>query len=276
MRKASPVAARLYNGLFRPKKVTVLGFELAGQVEAIGREVTRFKVGDDVFAFTGLGFGAYAEYRCIPERGDPVRDGLIAHKPANLTYEEAAAVPVGALTAQGFLRSAGVGQAQSVLVYGASGSVGSYAVQLAKHAGANVSAVCSGANAELVAMLGADEVIDYTKQDISRRGARYDIVFDAVGKLSASQAKRSLKPKGRVVSVNGTSKFEADDLLKLKDLIEAGALKPVLDRRYELQDVAVAHAYVERWHKRGNVVVRVVAGAAESKHAVLQGGALGA
>ena len=257
MRRPSPIAARLYNGLLRPKKVNILGFELAGRVEAVGESVTRFNVGDDVFAFTGFGFGAHAEYRCVPEEGRPTKDGLVAMKPANMTYEEAAAVPVGGLTAQAFLRKAGVKAGQAVLVYGASGSVGTYAVQLSKHLGAEVTGVCSAANLELVESLGASEVIDYAKVDFTRNSRSYDVVFDAVGKLSSASGKRALNQSGVFVSVKSSAKLESDDLERLKVLAEAGNLKAVIDRRYALEDIAQAHEYVERRHKRGNVVIMV-------------------
>lgn len=258
MRRPSPIAARLYNGLLRPKKVTILGFELAGQVEAIGDEVKRFKVNDDVFAFTGFGFGSYAEYRCIPESGRVEKDGVIELKPANMTYEEAAAVPVGGLTAQAFLRKAVVKQGQAVLIYGASGSVGTYAIQLSKYLGADVTGVCSTANLELVKSLGAGEVIDYTTEDFTKRGRSYDVVFDAVGKLSYMHGKKALKKGGAFISVSSSAKLEPDDLNLLKGMIEAGELKAVIDRRYVLDDIAVAHEYVENGHKKGNVVITVM------------------
>lgn len=257
MRKPDPIAARLYNGLFRPKKVTVLGFELAGEVEATGKDVRRFKPGDQVFAFTGFGFGAHAQYRCLRERGKISKVGLVAHKPVNMSFEQAAAVPVGGLTAQAFLRKAGVRSGERVLVYGASGSVGTFAVQLARHLGAQVTGVCSAANAALVKSLGAQEVIDYTKDDFTGRGRVYDVVFDAVGRSSASRCKLALKKGGRFVSVNGSAELRADDLDALKELVEAGVLTPVIDRRYTLEQIAEAHRYVEQGHKKGNVVVVV-------------------
>lgn len=257
MRKPDPIAARLCNGLFRPKKVTVLGFELAGEIEAIGKDVRRFKPGDQVFAFTGFGFGAHAQYRCLREPGKITKVGLVAHKPVNMGFEQAAAVPVGGLTARAFLRKAGVRSGEQVLVYGASGSVGTFAVQLARYLGAQVTGVCSAANVALVKSLGAQEVIDDTKDDFTGRGRVYDVVFDAVGRSSASRCERALKKSGRFVSVNGSAELQAGDLDALKELVEAGELTSVIDRRYTLEQIAEAHRYVERGHKKGNVVVVV-------------------
>jgi NADPH:quinone reductase-like Zn-dependent oxidoreductase len=255
LRRPSPFLARLFNGLFRPTKVQVLGFELSGEVEAVGPGVSRFKVDDSVFAFTGFGFGAHAEYRCVQESGrKPQWDGIVALKPANLSHEEAAATPVGALTAQHFLRKSGLKKGQSVLIYGASGSVGTFAVQLAKVLGAEVTGVCSTANLGLVRGLGADHVIDYTKEDVTGNGRVYDVVFDAVGKLPSSSA-RSLAPGGKRESVRGTAKLDPGDLDLLKDLIEAGKLRPVIDRRFSLDEIVRAHEYVEAGHKKGNVVI---------------------
>jgi len=255
MRKADPFLARLFNGLFRPKRVNVLGFELAGDVEAVGRAVTRFQVGDAVFAFTGFGFGAHAEYRCLAQSGKPSKVGMIAKKPPAMSYDEAAGLPCGALTAQGFLRKAGLARGQRLLVYGASGSVGTAAVQLGKHLGAEVVGVCSTGNVALVASLGATQVVDYTKEDFTRAAGTFDVVFDAVGKTSAGKCRAAMKPGARFVSVKGQPKLLPDDLEALRALAEAGALRSVIDRTYRLDEIVEAHRYVEAGHKKGNVVV---------------------
>lgn len=269
LRKADPFLVRLFNGLWRPKKVPVLGFELAGEVEAIGEGVTAFAKGDPVFGSCGLGFGAYAEYKCLPE------DGMIALKPNNMSFEEAATVPIGALTALRYLRAGAVGPGHRVLVYGASGSVGTYAVQVAKHLGAEVTAVCSTANLDMVRSLGADHVIDYTKEDFAQGTRPFDVVFDTVGKADFSSCIRSLQPRGAYLSSFHTAVFrgwwvsstsakkvigrtvgeEREQLLAVRALIEAGALKSVIDRRYPFEQLREAHAFVELGHKKGNVVV---------------------
>ncbi|HRJ30559.1 MAG TPA: NAD(P)-dependent alcohol dehydrogenase [Cyclobacteriaceae bacterium] len=252
MRKADPFLARLFNGLFKPRRVKILGFELAGVVEEVGQDVKTFKKGDEVFASCGFKFGAYAEYKCME-----VNDS-IALKPKNMTFEEAAAVPIGGLTALRFIQSSGLKAGDNILIYGASGSVGTFAVQIAKAVGAHVTAVCSGSNIDLVKSLGADAVIDYTRDDFTKILSSFDVVFDAVGKTSKSACKDLLKPSGKYVTVTGSPKEGINDLVQLKELIEAGKLKSVLDRNYPLEQIREAHAYVESFRKRGNVIVNVV------------------
>lgn len=256
MRKADPFLVRFFAGLFKPTRVKILGFELAGVIEEVGKEVKSFQKGDHVFASCGFKFGAYAEYKCLPEN-DSI--AIIAIKPSNMTFEEAATVPIGGLSALRFLRKAGVKTGHDVLIYGASGSVGTFAVQLGKYFGANVTAVCSTTNVNLVKSLGADKVVDYTQEDFTKIGSQFDVIFDAVGKTSKSVCKNLLKPEGKYVSVWGSpKKRNPNDLLFLKELIESGKLKTVIDRKYTLDQIREAHAYVEKFHKKGNVVINIL------------------
>jgi NADPH:quinone reductase-like Zn-dependent oxidoreductase len=265
---------------FRKPKIPILGMELAGEVAAVGKDVKRFKIGDLVLASAfEYGFGAYAEYRCLPE------DGLIVPRSAGLTAEEAATIPIGGRTALYFLREANIQRGQKVLIYGASGSVGTFAVQLARHFGAEVTAVCSTANLEWVRSLGAEKVIDYTRENFAENGETYDVIFDTVGKASYTDCLRSLTKNGvylqalsapgiilrmRWASMTSDRKLvgggpppEPADLVYLKELIEAGSIKPVIDRRYPLEQIVEAHRYVDTGHKKGNVVITLSNGGAE-------------
>lgn len=256
MRRADPFMVRFFNGLFRPRRIPVLGFELAGVVEGVGEDVGSFRPGDEVYAFNGFGFGGYAEYRSLPESG-PLKKGVVALKPKNLDFGEAAAVPTGGITAVGFLRAVEPLAGRRILIYGASGSVGTYAVQLAKHQGAEVTGVCSTPNLELVRSLGADHVIDYTAEDFTAADVRYDVVFDAVGKLKPSRGKGVLTPNGVFLSAMKNPASRTGDLELLTELIEAGVVRPVIDRRHPLAEIVEAHRYVDTGRKRGNVVIDI-------------------
>jgi NADPH:quinone reductase-like Zn-dependent oxidoreductase len=244
--------ARLALGLTKPKQ-PIFGTELAGEVEAVGKDVTRFQVGDQVFASTLTAkFGAYADYKCLSE------DGMVAHKPVNMSYAEAAAVPIGATTALRLLRKGNLQRGQRVLIYGASGSVGTYAIQLANYFGAAVTGVCSTANLAMVKALGADQVIDYTKADFAASAERYDRIFDTVAKFPKVQYAKILASTGIYVSMAKLdSKESLDNLLFIRELIEAGKLKAVIDRCYPLHEMVAAHQYVDAGHKKGNVVIAV-------------------
>jgi len=250
-----PALAFIPMRLLGLRKKTTPGHEFAGVVEAVGTAVTRFKVGDQVFGTTtGLSTGANAEYVAVPEES---KTGVLALKPANMSYEEAAAVPVGGMTALQILQKANIQAGHKVLIYGASGSVGSYAVQIAKAMGAEVTGVSSTAKQELVQSLGADKIIDYTQQDFTQSGETYDVIFDAVGKSSPSSGKKVLKENGFYLSVKSSTSEKTEYLVFLRELIEAGKIKAVIDRRYPLAQTADAHRYVETGRKTGNVLITV-------------------
>ena len=267
---------QMYVGLRKPKRITILGQELAGEIEAIGKDVKRFKAGDQVFGTTGLGFGAYAEYICLPEKSAM---GVLATKPANMTYAEAAAVPTGGLEALHFIRKGNIQRGEKVLIIGAGGSIGSFAVQLAKYFGAEVTGVDSSGKLNMLRTIGADHVIDYTQEEKTKHAEIYDVIFDVMGKSSFSGSLRSLKQNGRYLLGNagllhmvrgqwtsirsskkvlsGAANQKNEDLLFLKALIEIGQLKSVIDRRYPLEQIAEGHRYVDTGQKKGNIVITI-------------------
>ena len=266
------IFARIGFGFRAPRK-KILGQDLAGEIESVGNNVTQFKTGDQVFANTGLHLGAYAEYDCLPAKG------LIATKPANMSYEEAAAVPLGGLHSLHFLRKANIQSRQKVLVAGAAGSIGTVAVQLAKSYGAEVTGVDSTKKLDVLRSIGADHVIDYTKEDFTKTGEKYDVIFDTVGKSPYSASIRSLKTGGCYLLGNpglsqqfrapwtsrtsgkkviaGTVAYKTEDLVSLKELVEAGKIRSVIDRRYPIEETAEAHKYVDSGQKTGNVVITI-------------------
>ena len=272
LRKADPFAVRFIFGLIKPK-INILGSVFSGEVESIGKDVKKFKVGDLVFGHTDMSFGAYAEYKCLSE------DGSLALKPANITHAEAAAIPFGGVTALHFIKKAMIAAGQKVLIVGASGAVGTAAVQLAKSFGADVTGVCSTANIALVKSIGADKVIDYTQEDFTKNGETYDVIFDAVKTIAVSRSLKSLGKHGIMILsaagmqemlqglwisktsnkkvMTGIISHAAADIIFLKELIEAGKYKPVIDKTYPLEQIAEAHAYVEKGHKKGNIVINI-------------------
>ncbi len=267
---------RMYNGVTRPKRVTILGQEFAGVIESVGKDVTLFSKGDQVFGATGFSFGAYAEYICIPESAPD--EGVISKKPENIGYGEAATFPVGGLNALHFLRKADIRDGMNVLINGAGGSIGTVGIQFAKSLGAEVTAVDSAGKLDTLRSIGADHVIDFTREDFTKNGEKYDIIFDVVGKASTSACMRSLKEKGIYLLGNpsfsrkirgkftargdkrfhaGTASYRAEDLVFLRELIESGKVRPVIDRSYSLEQIPEAHRYVETGQKIGNVIITV-------------------
>jgi NADPH:quinone reductase-like Zn-dependent oxidoreductase len=269
---------RLYAGFLRPKRIAILGQELAGEVEEVGAHVKSYEKGDRVFGTTGFGFGAYAEYICLPAEPDDVQ-GTLATKPTNLTYEEAAAVPTAAFEALHFLRKANIQPGEKVLIIGAGGSIGTFAVQLARHFGADVTGVDSAEKLDMLRSIGANHVIDYTKEDYTMNGGSYDLIIDVVGRDAVASRLKLLKPDGYYflayaglshillgmwTSMTSNKKLKIqsasqrkEDLIFLKELLEVGKLKPIIDRSYPLEQTADAHQYVESGQKKGNVVITV-------------------
>jgi len=272
------IPLRLYIGFIKPTRITILGTEFAGEIESAGKEVTRYKPGDQVFGYTGLAMGTYAEYMCLPEKSSGLA-GVLGKKPVNMSYEEAAAVPFGGLEALHSLGKIDIQHGQKVLIVGAGGSIGTWAVQLAKHYGAEVTGVDKPGKLDMLRSIGAEHVIDYTQENFTKRGQTYDVILDTIGKSSFSGSLRSLKENGTYLNANPgllsglrrrwtskrsskkvipwTAGYTANNLLALKELIEAGKIKSVIDRRYPLEQTAEAHRYVDQGNKKGNVVITV-------------------
>jgi NADPH:quinone reductase-like Zn-dependent oxidoreductase len=272
LRKADPFAVRFIFGLLKPR-IKILGSVFSGEVERIGKDVKLFKAGDQVFGHTDMSFGSYAEYKCLPENAS------IALKPTTISHTEAAVIPFGGVTALHFIKKAAIKPGQKVLIVGAAGAVGSAAVQLAKSFGAIVTGVCSTANSELVKSIGADKVIDYTKEDFTKNGEMYDVIFDTVNAISVSRSLKSLNENGIMILsaagmaemlqglwisrtsskkvMTGVISHQVADIIFLKELVEANKFKPVIDRTYSLQQIAEAHAYVDKGHKKGNVAIEI-------------------
>ena len=271
-------AVRLWRGFLKPRENSILGTDLAGEVQAVGKDVRRFKEGDQVFGSAGLGFGTNAEYICLPEEPGEM-EGALAIKPANMTCEEAATVPFGGADALHFLRMGHIEPGHKVLINGAGGSIGTFAIQLAKHYGAEVTAVDSAAKLEMLRSIGADQVVDYTQEDFAEKGEVYDVIFDVVGTVSFSRSEKAIAPKGTYLLANPmrsqvlrgpwarmtgsrkvvmqTASGTTEDLVYLRELIEAGKIRTVIDKTYPLEQIVEAHRYVERGGKLGTLVITV-------------------
>lgn len=269
---------RLYLGFLKPTRIKILGTEFAGEIVSVGKEVSQYQPGDQVYGYTGLSMGTYAEYLCLSEKPSALAS-VMGKKPVNITYEEAAALPFGGLEALHSLRQANIQRGQKVLIVGAGGSIGTYCVQLAKHHGAEVTGVDKPGKLDMLRSIGADHVIDYTKEDFTRNGQKYDVILDTIGKTPFSRSLRSLKENGTYLNANPglfgglwmrwfsrnggkrvitwTAGYTVDNLNALKELVEAGIIKPVIDRRYPLEQTAEAHRYVDTGQKKGNVVITV-------------------
>jgi len=274
------LSIRLYLGVIRPTRVSILGTEFAGEVEATGKDVTQFQTGDQLYGYTGLAMGTYAEFMCVPEDSSNTGlAGVMSKKPIDISYEEAATVPFGGLEALHSLDRANIQRGQKVLIVGAGGSIGTYSVQLAKHYGAEVTGVDSGGKLDMLRSIGADHLIDYTREDYTKNGQKYDVIMDTIGGSPFAESVRSLNENGTYLNVNPTmlhrlqmgwnssksnkkllsweGEYSTKNLLRLKDLIEQGAIKPVIDRAYSLEQIAEAHRYIETDQKKGNVVITI-------------------